>query len=97
VQTKRLTLEQRRGALVSRDRAVLKAFTFARMMRDRWQTWPARVGPLVAAAFEIDATALTLMLEDQVRQHSPTLPANDPSSNGGLSPRSGLRLITRTA
>jgi hypothetical protein len=66
------------------------------MLRDRLLAWPARVGPLVAAAFEIDATALTLMLEDDVRQHSPTLPANDPSSKDGLSPRSGLCLTTRT-
>ena len=42
VQTKRLVLEQRRGALISRDRAVLKAFSFARMLRDAWLTWPAR-------------------------------------------------------
>jgi len=69
VQTKRLTLEQRRGALVSRDRAVLKAFAFSRLLRDSWLNWPARVGPILAAALEIDATALTLMLEDHVRQH----------------------------
>jgi len=42
VQTKRLTLEQRRGALISRERAVLKAFGFARMLRDSWLNWPAR-------------------------------------------------------
>src|SRR5262249_54588198 len=45
VQTKRLVLEQRRGALISRDVATPKAFAFARLLRDAWQAWPARVGP----------------------------------------------------
>src|SRR5262247_1431085 len=58
VQTKRLALEKRPGALISRDRAVLKAFAFARMLRDRWLAWPARVGPLLAARFEVDAGAV---------------------------------------
>jgi hypothetical protein len=68
VQTKRLALEQRRGALISRDRAVLKAFAFARLPRDAWLNWPARVGPQLAADFDVDATALTVALENQVRQ-----------------------------
>lgn len=68
VQTKRLVLEQRRGALISRDRAVLKAFAFARTIRDAIQTWPARVGPQLAAAFELDAVAVTVYLDDHVRQ-----------------------------
>jgi hypothetical protein len=45
VQTKRLALEQRRGTLISRDRAVMKAFSFSRMLRDRWLAWLAWVGP----------------------------------------------------
>jgi hypothetical protein len=69
VQTKRLALEQRRGALISRDRAVMKAFSFARMIRDRWQAWPARVGPLLASQFELDAGAVTVVLEGLVREH----------------------------
>lgn len=69
VQTKRLVLEQRRGALISRQAAVAKAFGFARMLRDRWQAWPARVGPLLAAQFELDAGAVTVVLEGCVREH----------------------------
>jgi hypothetical protein len=68
VQTKRLALEQRRGALISRDRAVLKCFAFARLLRDAWLTWPARVGPQLAAQFDVDPWALTVALEDHVRQ-----------------------------
>jgi hypothetical protein len=69
VQAKRLVLEQRRGALIARDRAVAKAFSFARMLRDRWLAWPARVGPLLAAQFELDAGAVTVVLEGLVREH----------------------------
>jgi hypothetical protein len=69
VQTKRLALEQRRGALISRDRAVLKAFSFARLLRDSWLNWPARVGPQLAAAFDVDPGRLTVALEEHVRQH----------------------------
>src|SRR5262249_34725436 len=39
VQTKRLALQQRCGALISRDRAVLKAFAFARVLCDQWLAW----------------------------------------------------------
>jgi hypothetical protein len=69
VQTKRLTLEQRRGALISRDRAVLKTFAFARLLRDAWLAWPARIGPELAAQFGVDAGSLTVALEDAVRVH----------------------------
>jgi hypothetical protein len=69
VQTKRLLLERTRGALISRDRAVLKAFAFARVLRDRWLAWPARVGPLLAAQFDLDAGAVTVVLEGLVREH----------------------------
>ena len=68
VQTKRLTLEQRRGALISRERAVATAFTFGRTLRDACMTWPARIGPQLAAQFDVDAGHLTVALEDHVRQ-----------------------------
>jgi hypothetical protein len=68
VQTKRLLLERTRGALISRDRATLKAFAFARTLRDACMTWPARIGPQLAAAFDLDAAAVTVYLEDHVRQ-----------------------------
>jgi len=57
------------GGLIAKDRAVAKAFGFARMLRDRWMAWPARVGPLPAAQFELDAGAMTVVLEQMVREH----------------------------
>jgi hypothetical protein len=67
VQTKRLVLEQRRGALISRDRATFKAFSFARTIRDACLTWPARIGPQLAAQFDLDPAQVTVYLEDHVR------------------------------
>jgi len=64
-----LALEQRRGALISRKRAVATAFAYARMLRDRCLAWPARVGPLLAAEFDLDAGTVTVLLEGYVREH----------------------------
>jgi hypothetical protein len=67
-QLRRLQLDQRRGELVSRSRAQLKAFHFARTLRDSLQAWPTRAGPQLAALFEIDdVAAFTVALEDAVR------------------------------
>jgi hypothetical protein len=44
-----LELRARKGTLISRDFAVTKAFSFARMLRDAWLTWPARVGPQMSS------------------------------------------------
>jgi hypothetical protein len=30
------------------------------MLRDRWLAWPAKVGPLLAAQFELDAATVTV-------------------------------------
>jgi hypothetical protein len=68
-QLKRLQLEERRGLVINRATALAKAFAFARLFRDAWQAWPARVGPLLAAQFERDATAITVALEAHVREH----------------------------
>jgi hypothetical protein len=68
VQTKRLKLERQRGALVSRDQATQKAFAYTRLIRDAWLAWPARIGPQLAAAFDLDAATVTVRLEQYVRQ-----------------------------
>jgi hypothetical protein len=68
-QRARLGLDRRRGALLSRDVAVHKAFSFARMVRDAWRTWPARVAPQLAADLGADPAALIIALQDLVRAH----------------------------
>jgi hypothetical protein len=67
IQAKRLTLEQRRGALISRERATHQAFVFGRLLRDACLTWPARIAPQLAAQFDVDAGQMTVALEDHVR------------------------------
>src|SRR5262249_38311827 len=42
VQTKRLALAQRRGALIARDRAGFEAFAVARGLRDQSLAWLSR-------------------------------------------------------
>jgi hypothetical protein len=68
-QRARLELDHRRGALITRDVAVHKAFSFARMLRDAWLTWPARVGPQLAADLGVDPAALIITLQELVRAH----------------------------
>lgn len=80
VQIKRLALEQRWGAVISRDCALLRAFAFARLLRETFRTWPARVGPLIAAEYNVDATALTLTLETYLCEQL-AAPASGPNSN----------------
>ena len=48
--------------------ATAKAFGFARMIRDTWLAWPARVGPLLAATYDLDAGSVTVALEGYVRE-----------------------------
>jgi hypothetical protein len=69
VEMKRLALAKLRGELMSREAATRKAFEFGRRWRDSWLLWPARIGPLIAAAFDLDAGAVTVMLEGHVREH----------------------------
>jgi hypothetical protein len=46
----------------------LKAFAFARTLRDACLAWPTRIGPQLAAAFDLDAADVTVYLDDQMRQ-----------------------------
>jgi hypothetical protein len=62
-----LEVARLRGELVSRARATRTAHDFARSLRATVQTWPVRVGAALAAAFELDAHAVTVFLEDSVR------------------------------
>ena len=38
------------------------------MIRDAWLSWPARVGPLLAAPYDLDAGSITVDLEGYVRE-----------------------------
>jgi hypothetical protein len=68
-QERRLRLQQMRGELVDRAKAVAQVFRLAREERDAWVNWPARVAAMMAADFEVDPHQLHRVLERYVRDH----------------------------
>jgi hypothetical protein len=68
-QERRLRLQQMKGELVDRAKAVAQVFRLARDERDAWVNWPARVAAMIAAELEVDAHKLHTVLERQVRDY----------------------------
>jgi hypothetical protein len=68
-QERRLRLQQMKGELVDRAKAVAQVFRLARDERDAWVNWPARVTAMIAAELEVDPHQLHTVLERQVREH----------------------------
>jgi hypothetical protein len=68
-QERRLRLQQMKGELVDRAKAVAQVFKLAREERDAWVNWPARVAAMMAAELELDAHQLHTVLERYVRDH----------------------------
>jgi len=68
-QERRLRLQQMKGELVDRAKAVAQVFKLAREERDAWVNWPARVAAMIAAEVEVDPHRLHSVLERQVREH----------------------------
>jgi hypothetical protein len=68
-QERRVRLQQMKGELVDRAKAVAQVFRLARDERDAWVNWPARVAAMMAAELEVDQHRLHTTLERQVREH----------------------------
>ena len=80
-QERRLRLQQMKGELVDRAKAVAQVFRLAREERDAWVNWPARVAAMMAAELaapsseaadetvEVDQHRLHTVLERHVREH----------------------------
>jgi hypothetical protein len=68
-QERRLRLQQMKGELVDRAKAVKQVFRLARDERDAWVNWPARVSAMIAAQLEVDPHKLHTVLERHVRDH----------------------------
>jgi ribosomal protein L19E len=68
-QERRMRLQQMKGELVDRAKAVAQVFKLAREERDAWVNWPARVAAVMAAEIEVDPHQLHTVLERQVREH----------------------------
>jgi hypothetical protein len=68
-QERRLRLQQMKGELVDRAKAVAQVFRLAREERDAWVNWPARVAAMMAAELGLEQHQLHTVLERHVRDH----------------------------
>jgi hypothetical protein len=78
-QERRLRLQQMKGELVDRAKAVAQVFRLARDERDAWVNWPARVAAIIAAELGVDPHQAHTVLERHVRDHLAELAEVRPS------------------
>ena len=64
-----LELAHRKKELVDRAQAVAHVFKLARVERDAWLNWPARVSGQMASVLGVDPHTLHVTLEAAVREH----------------------------
>jgi hypothetical protein len=64
-----LELAHRKKELVDRAQAVAHVFKLARIERDAWLNWPARISGQIASALGVDAHRMHVALETAVREH----------------------------
>lgn len=64
-----LELAHRKKELVDRAQAVAHVFKLARIERDAWLNWPARISGQMASALDVDAHTMHVTLEAAVREH----------------------------
>jgi len=68
-QERRLKLDERRGKLVDKARAMMLVHRLAKEERDAILAWPARVAAEIAAELGVDAHRLQTMLDQRLREH----------------------------
>jgi hypothetical protein len=68
-QERRLRLDERRGKLVDKARALLLVHRLAKEERDSILAWPARVAAEMAAELGVDVHRLQTMMDTRLRQH----------------------------
>ena len=79
IRLRQLELQQKRGELVERAKAVAAFFEAARRIRDAWLAWPARVAARMAADLGVtDVHAVQRALDDHVRRHLDELADPEP-------------------
>jgi hypothetical protein len=64
-----LELAHRKKELVDRAQAVAHVFKLARIERDAWLNWPARISGQMASALGVDTHTMHVTLEAAVREH----------------------------
>jgi hypothetical protein len=68
-QERRLQLDERRGRVVDKARALLLVHRLAREERDAILAWPARVAAELAVELAVDAHRLQTLLDQRLRTH----------------------------
>ena len=68
-QLNKVELAHRKKELVDRAQAVAHVFKLARIERDAWLNWPARIFGQMASALGVDAHPIHVALEAAVREH----------------------------
>jgi hypothetical protein len=66
---KQMELAEKKEELVDRAKAVAHVFHLARIERDAWLNWPARISGQMAAKLGVDPHTLHIALEAAVREH----------------------------
>ena len=66
---KQVELAEKKEELVDRAKAVAHVFKLARIERDAWLHWPARVSGQMASQLGVDAHQMHITLEAAVREH----------------------------
>ena len=66
---RKVELAHRKKELVDRAQAVAHVFKLARVERDAWLNWPARISGQMASKLGIDAHQMHVALEAAVREH----------------------------
>jgi hypothetical protein len=62
-------LDERRGRLVDKARAMILVHRLAREERDATLAWPARVAAELAAELGVDPHRLQTLMDGRLRQH----------------------------
>lgn len=68
-QLNKVELAHRKKELVDRAQAVAHVFKLARIERDAWLNWPARISGQMASELGVDAHTMHVVLEAAVREH----------------------------
>jgi hypothetical protein len=68
-QLNKVELAYRKKELVDRAQALAHIFKLARIERDAWLNWPARVSGPLASTLGLDTHALHVALDNAVREH----------------------------
>ncbi len=68
-QLNKVELAHRKKELVDRAQAVAHVFKLARVERDAWLNWPARISGQMASTLSVDAHQMHVLLEAAVREH----------------------------